>query len=221
MDMKRMQSRPVGESGVGRASGPEKRAASDKGGVSESDAKRMTKALGKDVAKDGQPPTVAGEGQQPAPEGMASLFSQALGRLTGQPAEAGQEGAAGVFQTPGTPAAEAMDGARCGELVDRILASSPAADGTAEVRIKIDKPWLPDTEVRLTLTPDSRLEVEFQTDSVDSQRFLMPNLENLRGRLAERCDGGVSVRMTESSGDSGGDGRSRNRRDVIEELDGE
>jgi hypothetical protein len=153
------------------------------------------------------------------PGGVDALFRQALDRLGGQagpPADA--------LQAPNLPnvrGSEAVASARCDELVDRILASTPAADGSAEVRITIDKPWLPDTEVRLTLTADALLDVDFRTDSVEAQRFLLPNLESLRERLAEKNGFGIAVRMTEGSRGNGGDGRSRNRREAIYELDEE
>jgi hypothetical protein len=184
--------------------------------VSESDAKRMGEVLEGKGKLAGEP---SGGGRRDRSEELAALFHQALNRLNGQSSTP-----ADVPLVPNAPEARGSDmaaSARCGELADRILASAPAADGSAEVRMTIDKPWLPKTEVRLALTADARLEVEFRTDSVDAQRFLSPNLETLRERLAEKSGGGVAVRLTEGSRESGGDGRSRNRREVIVKLDEE
>ena len=184
------------------------------------DAVRMTKAL----ARNNGDKEMLGESGQ-AEAGISSLFSQAMGALSGQVKPgvvAGDVAAAtpqGVGSSAGVSQVEAFE--RCGELVERIVASAPSADGSAEVRLKIDKPWLPDTEVRLTLTPDSRLEVEFNSASLEAQRFLTPNLGSLRERLTDVTGNAVSIRMTESSQDGGSrDGRSRNRRNVIEEMDG-
>lgn len=209
MDMNRVRSRPVGENAPERVTSSEKRTGGAKGEVSERDAKRMHSALSESDK--------TAEGIKVSPGTINALFGQAMGVLTGQ-ATGGES--APVVQSLTAPAIEAAS-AHCGELVDRILASAPSADGSTEVRITIDKPWLPATEVRLTLLADARLEVDFRTDSVEAQRFLLPNLDGLRERLAERYDDGVTVRMTESSREGGGDGRSRNRREVLEEYDGE
>lgn len=164
------------------------------------------------------------QNQNPA-GGMADLFGQAVSSMLGPP-PAGPMPAVPAVPAPAVASVQtpqAIAHSRCEELVERILVSQPAADGSAEVRIRIDKPWLPDTEIRLVKTPDAGLTVEFMADDVDAQRFLMPNLGELRGRLAERTGDQVTVRMTEqvtAQGDAGqpGDGRSRNRRNLYEEM---
>ncbi|MDR2390609.1 MAG: flagellar hook-length control protein FliK [Planctomycetota bacterium] len=229
--MDAMRSRAAGETPMKDAANPGTPTKGDENVVSESDARRMGEAL---EGKGKRSREVAGgERRRDRPGELAALFHQALDRLGGQVSTP-----ADVSRIPNAPEARGADmaaSARCGELADRILASAPAADGSAEVRMAIDKPWLPETEVRLTLTADSRLEVEFRTDSVEAQRFLSPNLETLRERLAEKSGGGVAVRLmegpresggvavrtAETSREGGGDGRSRNRREVIEELDEE
>ena len=133
---------------------------------------------------------------------------------------AGMHPAAGAAEPGG---ADAIAQARCGELVERILVSMPQDGGPQEVRLKLDQSWLPDTEVRIALT-GSGLSVEFLSDHVDAQRFLMPNLSALRERLAEQTSQSVTVRMTEAenagrgAGGDTGDGRSRNRRNLYEEA---
>jgi hypothetical protein len=129
-------------------------------------------------------------------------------------------GSADLAPAAGTGGIGGGEAVRCAEVVERILASRPAADGTAEVRLKIDPALLPDTEIRLINSPDRGLLVDFKTDSLDSQRFLLPNLPELRNRLEGRTDGRVTVQLTENSatGGSPGDGRSRNRRTVYEEI---
>ncbi len=171
-------------------------------------------------------------GDQPQPlDGMAALFSQAANFLPGMAAaQQGAEPVSGAAVSSGaavqTPAG--LSPQHCDELVDRILVSQPAADGASEVRIKVNESWLQDTEIRLVKTPEGGLSVEFMTDDVDSQRLLMPNLSDLRGRLADRTGEQVTVRMTEQAAQPGdgqgghggqpGDGRSRNRRNLYEEM---
>lgn len=112
------------------------------------------------------------------------------------------------------------DSTRCDELVDRMLVSRPAPDGREEVRIRLDRDWLPATEVVMVKTPGAGLSVEFMSDRVESQRFLLPNLTTLRERLADRTGDQVVVRMTEQAGEGEDrDGRSRNRRNIYEEAE--
>lgn len=106
-------------------------------------------------------------------------------------------------------------------LVDRILVSAPAADGTTEVRITLDKNLLEGTEIAMIHRPGEGLSVEFMSDKLESQRFLLPNLSALRERLAERTGEAVAVRMSENASSDTGDGRSRNRRNLYEEMSGE
>ena len=103
-------------------------------------------------------------------------------------------------------------------LVERILVSVPKADGTAEVRIKLDPRLLLATEITLKSQPGEGLTVEFMSDNVDSQRFLLPNLSSLQERLTDRTGDMVTVRMSENASGDTGDGRSRNRRNLYEEM---
>ena len=166
--------------------------------------------------------------------GLSDLFGQAARGLTdgaANPAalqgnvnvplpvanEAVQTSQAGATAAPGS--ADALASARCGELVERILVSQPASGGAQEVRLKLDQAWLPDTEVRL-VRADAGLTIEFASDNVDAQRFLLPNLSTLRERLLASLDGAVTIRMSESTEADGDtrDGRSRNRRNLYEET---
>lgn len=163
-------------------------------------------------------------------------FSSLLGRAAAE----FQAGAVAPQMRVDVPAAEAATApaAQAGTvdigqaLVDRILVSAPAADGSAEVRIRVDPSWLPDTEIVIGKNPAGELLVEFRTDQVDSQRFLMPNLSILRERLTDGSGTAVKVAITESAAPeasagtkhddaSSGDGRSRNRRNVYEEQEEE
>ena len=182
--------------------------------------------------EDGQAP--GGTQKKKDSGGLSDLFGQASRTLTGGPADPSALttpsmlppfGPAAGDRVAQAAAAEALTQSRCGELVERILVSQPTADGRQEVRLRLDQQWLPNTEVRL-LRAESGLSVEFISDDVNSQRFLLPNLSGLRERLAERLSDPVTVRMSENADAGGnntdtGDGRSRNRRSVFEETGNE
>jgi type III secretion system needle length determinant len=177
------------------------------------------------VDKGGNRPAGAAEQKKPGEGGPpgGNPFDGGLAGLLGQMADGILKTVAPApeFSAPVNTAAaseSATIASQCGELVESIIASQPAADGSAEVRIRLDRAWLPDTEIRLIRTPDAGLEVEFATDSPEAQRFLQPNLSELRGRLSERMEGRIAVRMSESSSGADSDGRSRNRRNLYEEI---
>lgn len=139
----------------------------------------------------------------------AALVLQGAGEFGQRPGPVMTEPVAGV-ERPAEPEVE--------NLVERILVSVPQADGANEVRIKIDPKTLPGTEIAIASRPGEALSVEFMSDNVDSQRFLLPNLGALRERLEDRIGGDVSVRMSENASSDTGDGRSRNRRNLYEEI---
>ena len=172
---------------------------------------------------DGQASNDPQKGKEPG--GLSDLFGQASRALAdpvGVPVGLSSVplAATGVGGSA-VQATSALTQAQCGELVERILVSQPTADGAQEIRLRLDRQWLPDTEVRL-VRAESGLSVEFVSDDVGAQRFLLPNLSALRERLAERLDGAVTVRMSENAAADGdadtGDGRSRNRRNLFEEM---
>lgn len=166
--------------------------------------------------------------------GMSELFAGLAGKgaqpETGETAEPDGGAAAllaqgGLKQQPAVPAdiapaapAEKPGAAKMDNLVERILVSVPKADGAAEVRIKVDPKLLPNTEIAIASRPGEGLSVEFLSDDVNSQRFLLPNLGALRDRLAEKTGDTVAVRMSENASSDTGDGRSRNRRNLYDEI---
>ncbi len=87
------------------------------------------------------------------------------------------------------------------------------------MRLRLDRSWLPDTEVRIAHSSNG-LMVEFMSENVEAQRFLMPNLSTLGDRLAERTGEKVAVAMSEQMNTGEGssqDGRSRNRHTLFYE----
>lgn len=129
-----------------------------------------------------------------------------------------------VAQIVATPKTAPPQAGICGEIVEQILVSRPTAGNQSEVRIKLDGNWLPDTEVRL-LSQDNHLSVEFISDNLEAQRFLLPNLSNLQQRLHDRINGNVAVRLLENATTAShnanadtNEGRSRNQRNLYEEI---
>lgn len=204
-------------------------------GPAQEDAAKFTRLAnaGKDVRAEGAPRGRNGEkldmfsllgsaAKRVASEKMAGMdvSERAAGECAVSLA-AGFISSVSVEGKPGPETPAGLEPAKCAELVERILASEPAADGTAEVRLKVDASILPDTEIKLMQSPEKGLLVEFRSESPDSQRLLMPNLPELRERLSERTEGRVTVTMSESTDSRdapGGDGRSRNRRNLFEEY---
>lgn len=169
------------------------------------------------VAKPGSEPESGDTAEEPGEDedalaaGLAGA-SAAARQIAPQPAAVRETGAAS--------GAAPIDHERCREVVERILVADPGPAGREEVRLRLDRNWLPDTEVRLERTA-AGLEVEFMTDRTESQRFLLPHLTVLRERLEERSGQVVVMRLSEQAGDDSHDGRSRNRRSVYEEMSGE
>ncbi len=164
-------------------------------------------------------------------EDVADLFRRAAAAMSGarpavsDAAAANGEGrpvlAAPAGSAPADNVTPAID-RRYDELVERILVARPGPHGREEVRIALNRAWLPETEVRMVREPDSGLSVEFVSDEAEAQRFLLPNLSALRERLADRSGERVSVRMSMSWHDgAGGDGRGRNRRNLYDEMMGQ
>ncbi len=185
----------------------------------EENKSRFEDAIGDRDGKHAQETTERGGRFEGGNGGLSDLFGEAAWRHLGGASRNGALDAAAPGAAPTASAAETMNGTHCSELVDRILVSQPGADGSAEVRIRIDESWLADTEVRINRTDAGELSVEFLSDDPDSQRSLLPNLSSLRERLADRTGDSVSVRISESADAdaNSGDGRSRNRRSIYDE----
>ena len=138
-------------------------------------------------------------------------------------------GAAGA-QGPLPPAmrtiAEVAD-----KIVDRILVSDKSLSGDGEVRLMLKDSVLPGTEVRI-LRHAGALQIQMVTQSTDAYRLLAEKQDNLQAFLTERLNDRevrVELNFKDQGADSGAnrqgdqhsDGRSRHRRDLIEEMEEE
>ena len=111
------------------------------------------------------------------------------------------------------------------KLADRILVSAPDA-GHPEVRIKLNMDTLQGTEIALARDAHG-LSVRFDAPSSQIARLLDTALPDLKAALEQRVSekhAGEPVRIevqtskAGSNADDTGDGRSRNRRDLYQEL---
>lgn len=114
------------------------------------------------------------------------------------------------------------------KLTDRILVSAPEA-GQAEVRIKLNMDTLQGTEILLARDANG-LNVRFDAPSSDIARLLdsaMPGLKEVLEQSWSEKHKGEGVRIEVGTAKAGGDandtgdGRSRNRRDLRDELSDE
>lgn len=130
-------------------------------------------------------------------------------------------------QAPVAPAAPASTETRVAALAEqvaeRILVSDPSQAGQREVRVLLKDDVLPQTEVRIS-RQDGEVRIEFVTQSSDSYALLAEHQSDLQSRLSQRLDQQpVTVALTHSGSDASReqgqpDGRSRNRRDLYDEL---
>lgn len=192
---------------------------------------RLEQAMGREGSR---PATDKGRGKGEAesdksshdPSGTASEkgapYSGGMAALLGNAGRALLAGGTEPLAASATQPVAAAVPVNLGEIVDQILVAQPGPDGGQEVSLKINQPWLPATEINLLRKAGGELAVEFRSDHPDAQRFLLPNLAELRGRLESRLESPVVVRLAEHAGSNSGgadsEGRSRNRYTLIEEL---
>lgn len=106
------------------------------------------------------------------------------------------------------------------EIADRILVSDVSRGGGEEVRISLKDSVMPGTEIRILKEGES-IRVEILTTSNDSHRLLSEHRGSLQDALKERVGDSVSVevKFNESGGREERDGRSRQQRDLYEEME--
>lgn len=106
------------------------------------------------------------------------------------------------------------------QVASQVLVSDPASGGR-EVRITLKDSILPGTEVRIAENA-GKLEVQFLTNSRDSQTTLAENQMALQQRLTDKLgqrDVAVSVEFDSQRQGEQQDGRSRQQRSVVDEID--
>lgn len=160
------------------------------------------------------PSSIDANAPQGDPQMPAFGFGDAILRSLGGPVEASAAKGAG-----GVGASESLN-QLADTVASRILVSDTQYSGQMEVRIQLKDSILPGTEVQITQV-NGELQIKLVTDSNQSFDVLSTNAEMLKNQLEKRLDGRtvqVEVSMQNNS-DGGGDGRSRNRRDLGEEYD--
>ena len=104
------------------------------------------------------------------------------------------------------------------ELVDRLYSASPD-DEKGGVLLKFKNDLLPETEVRLFKDENGVLNVNFSTSSSEAAALLNQHQGRLANYLQNQLGGSVRVNLEDKGADSGGgDGRSRQRRNVLDEY---
>ena len=104
------------------------------------------------------------------------------------------------------------------ELVDRLYSTSPD-DEKGGVLLKFKDDLLPETEVRLFKDENGVLNVNFSTSSSEAAALLNQHQGRLASYLQNQLGGSVRVNLEDKGADSGGgDGRSRQRRNVLDEY---
>lgn len=117
------------------------------------------------------------------------------------------------------------------KIVDRILVSNTSMNNSKdEVRLMIKNSVLPETEVRIS-RHGGQLEIQLVTKDTDAYRLLNERADGLQHFLKERLrNSEVNVRLQfdEAGAEAGnnhsgrdGDGRSRNRRNLADEVEGQ
>ncbi len=171
-----------------------------------------------------------GQGAEP---GAGNPGDQILRSLLGSQQAPQPEAAAGAATTARVDGINDLAAA----VAQRILVSDPSAGGEHEVRILLKGEMLGGTEVRITRTHGDLL-VRLITPSSPTAQQIQAHAAELQNALAGRLNATVKVSVdvqggggqqeaqqgaqqrTGGSGDaSGGDGRSRNRRQVVDEWD--
>ncbi|MFI3271133.1 MAG: type III secretion HpaP family protein [Pseudomonadota bacterium] len=123
------------------------------------------------------------------------------------------------------------------KLSQTILVSASKLDGTKEIHIHLKNDILAQTEIQLKLD-GKNLEVQFVTSAQETSNFLSQHAPSLHNILQSKQEGLVTIGVTckdpnasqqsgdhkivhqgaEASNDSSGDGRSRQQRNIFEEL---
>jgi len=106
------------------------------------------------------------------------------------------------------------------EVVSRILVSDPQYSNKEEVRIVLQDSFLEGTEIRVAREGDG-VKITIVTDSSESYEFLSQQQEPMGNELKDKLDRNVqvSVELTESGREQQNEGRSRQRRSVLDEWE--
>lgn len=103
-------------------------------------------------------------------------------------------------------------------IVDRILVSTHTADGSNEIRIQLKEDILQGTEIRLTKT-EGHLSVALVTHDSSSHAFLASHKHGLQEQLCKNFDNRVDVQLIFDEQGEPHDGRSRQQRNLYDEIE--
>lgn len=105
------------------------------------------------------------------------------------------------------------------QLADRVFVSQPRAGENREVRIFLREDLLSGTEVRIGIR-DGKVQVACLCSDIATERLLTQHVDTLKTALEQRFAGEavVTVQGTEKNESGYSDGRSRQQRNLYEEL---
>jgi len=119
-------------------------------------------------------------------------------------------------QTAGAPQKADFDTAQ--NIVDRILVSTHTADGSNEIRIQLKEDILQGTEIRLVKN-EGHLSIALVTNDSSSHAFLASHKHTLQEQLYRNISGSVDVQLIFEEQGEPQDGRSRQQRNLYDELE--
>ncbi len=103
-------------------------------------------------------------------------------------------------------------------LVDQILVSVPDAKGGQEVRIRLNPEVMPGTEIRFE-RHEGQLDITFVSSDSSSLAFLGEHRQDLANQLQNRLGQDVNLEMRSKEQQQEQDGRSRQQRNLYEEME--
>jgi type III secretion system needle length determinant len=105
------------------------------------------------------------------------------------------------------------------ELVNKVMVSTDGLKTGKEVRMVVSDSLLPATEMKIERS-QGVLHVQFSTSAAESRQLLMTVQTDLQDRLTRHLGDEVSVEVisTQMQGGDDNEGRSRQRRNLVEEM---
>ena len=137
-------------------------------------------------------------------------------QTTGDAILRGLQGSQSAPAATGAMAKPDADAAQ--NIVDRILVSTHTADGSNEIRIQLKEDILQGTEIRLNKT-EGHLSVALVTNDTNSHAFLASHKHGLQEQLCKNFDNRVDVQLIFDEQGEPHDGRSRQQRNLYDEIE--
>lgn len=106
----------------------------------------------------------------------------------------------------------------CEKIATKISISGPALNNKEEVRLLLRNDILPQTEIRVSLDAGS-IRINFLSGAQDSYNWLINHQESCANYLNNRLAQPISIDVQRQTNDNLADGRSRQRRNLYDEME--